>query len=237
MKAILLCAGRGSRLDPLTVDRPKCLVEVGGAAILDHQISALHACGIHEIVVVAGYRCDAIHDHVAGHPLERSIDVAYNPRWATSNSIGSVWTARAHLANPFILVNGDTIFSPALLGKALRAVECGVNLLIEQSAAMDDDMRVGVSDGRIAEVGKGLDDASFRSLGIIVSTGGERYLGALADVLDAPDGDQSYHHAVIDRLARDAEVHPVTVTGMHWQEIDQVGDIDLWNARRERHAA
>lgn len=237
MKAILLCAGRGSRLDPLTADKPKCLVEVGGAAILDHQIAALHACGIHEIVVVAGYRCDSIIDHVARHPFERGIDIAYNPHWATSNSIGSVWAARAHLRNPFVLVNGDTIFTPDLLARALRNVECGVNLLIERSSAAADDMRVGVADGRIAAVGKGLDDAAFRSLGIIVSTGGERYLGALAETVEAPDGDQCYHHAVIDRLARDTAVGAVTVTGMHWQEIDRVGDIEMWHTQRERHAA
>jgi choline kinase len=237
VKAILLCAGRGSRLDPLTADKPKCLVEVGGAAILDHQIAALHACGIHEVVIVAGYRCDSIKEHVARHPAESGIDVTYNPRWATSNSIGSVWAAKSHLRNPFILVNGDTIFSPELLRKAMRSVETGVNLLIERAAAAGDDMRVTLRDGRLAAVGKHIENAAFRSLGIIVSTGGERYLGALANVLEAPDGDQSYHHAVIDRLAQHTAVNPVAVTGMHWQEIDRVSDIALWNGHRERYAA
>lgn len=236
MKAILLCAGRGSRLDPLTVDRPKCLVEVGGAAILDHQISALHSCGIHEVVVVAGYRGEKIENHVARHPRGERISVAHNSRWAATSSIASVWAVRSMLNQPFVLVNGDTIFPPELLARALARVETEVNLLIEYGSNHSDDMRVRLNDGKIAGVGKQIDDATFRSLGIIVSTGGERYLGALTDVIASPGGEGRYHHDVIDQLASVHQVNPVAVSGMRWQEIDTIADIECFDQSLSRAA-
>lgn len=236
MKAILLCAGRGSRLDPLTIDRPKCLVEVGGAAILDHQISALHACGIHEVVIVAGYRGDKIRSHVARHPGGEKISVEYNARWAATNSIASVWTVRSMLDQPFVLVNGDTIFSPELLERSLARVEAEVNLLIEHGTTHADDMRVRLDGDRISRVAKQLDDAAFRSLGIIVSTGGERYLGALTGVIGSPGGEGRYHHDVIDQLAGDNLVNPVPVSGMRWQEIDTIADIECFDQSMSRAA-
>ena len=60
MKAIILAAGQGTRLRPYTDERPKCLVELGGKALLDHQIASLRAAGIDDICVATGYRSDLI---------------------------------------------------------------------------------------------------------------------------------------------------------------------------------
>ncbi len=63
VKAVILSAGQGSRLLPLTKDKPKCLLEIGGQTILGWQIEALRAAGIGEVVVIAGFR----HAHVEAH--------------------------------------------------------------------------------------------------------------------------------------------------------------------------
>ena len=235
MKAILLCAGRGTRLDPLTRERPKCLVSVGGRAILDHQIGALHANGVHDVIVVAGYARHAIHDHVETLPASRRPTIVHNPAWSTASSISSVWAARSFLGGPFCVMNGDTIFEPKLLGDVLSRADRGVNLAVEPALAEPDDMRVTIGPRGIEAVGKNLkwSQANMRSLGVIISPDGANssYRDMLDQVMASPDGYLQYHHHIVDRLARSGTVNPIVVREGRWQEIDTPEDILRWESR------
>ncbi|MBV9840134.1 MAG: phosphocholine cytidylyltransferase family protein [Sphingomonadaceae bacterium] len=233
MKAIIISAGQGSRLLPLTLDMPKCLVHVNGRAILDHQIVALRAAGIAEIVVVGGYRYEQLAAHVAAASPRGRVSIVRNPFWAAGSSIGSVWAARAHLDGPFCLLNGDTIFDEGVFDDALAAMRPGVNLVVERLGdAEPDDMLVAVEGGRVAAVAKTLDRAAatHRSLGIVLSpdTAGGGYAAMLEAVIGAPGGTDAYHHAIVDRLARSGQVIALENSGPHWQEIDTPQDIDRW---------
>ena len=232
-RAILLCAGRGLRLDPLTRDRPKCLVEVAGMPILDYQLAALRSAGVAEVVVVAGYRHECVRNHLDNRRIGPAVRMAVNPHWRDSDSIGSVRAVAELLDRPFLLANGDTIFSTAVVRRALSGSTEGVNLVVERAAPEPDDMRVAISEGRIRGVSKDIQYADFRSLGPIVSRecDGQSYRGALDEVLAEPGGERRHHHAVIDRLARRQSVDMISVTGMAWQEIDTPADVSTWNAR------
>jgi len=240
--AILLCAGAGSRLLPLTQEMPKCLVEVGGQTILDSQLQALRLSGIDRALVIGGYRANQIADHLARHTEPLSVDLVFNPFWAVSSSIGSVWAARDRLDGPFCILNGDTLLDPMLLREAVRRAQAGVNLLVEPiGEAAQDDMRVSVVDGAVRAVSKALplDTATHRSLGVILSTGAnDDYRRALDAVIAKPDGIQAYHHDIIDHLAREARVNAIVVQGAAWQEIDTPEDIANWaqDAAPLRHA-
>ncbi len=231
MKGIILCAGQGSRLLPLTLEMPKCLVKVQGQEILTHQLSALHAAGIHEAVVVIGYQ----HRQVLAF-LERALPVkvlpVFNPFWSIASSIGSVWAAREHLADPFCLMNGDTVFDASMIASAVRRSKPGINLLVEETRDLEfDDMRVTVEDGRVISVSKALatEKTTHRSLGVILSddTHGH-YLKALDDVISGTDGHKAFHHAVIARLAETTGVHAIGRDAGAWQEIDRPEDIERW---------
>ncbi len=74
MKAIILAAGRGSRMKSLTEERPKCLVELAGKALLDWQLEALREAGVSEIAIVTGYKRELL--------ANRGLVEFYNPRWA-----------------------------------------------------------------------------------------------------------------------------------------------------------
>lgn len=231
IRAVLISAGRGSRLGALTDNNPKCLVSVAGKAIIDHQIHALRESGVRDIAVVAGFRHEAVAAHVSKMNATDRPSVIFNPFWSVSSSIGSVWEARAFLKAPFCLINGDTIFDAALFRSALARLRPGVNLLVDGGALEPDDMRVAVDGARITAVNKKLSgDNLLRSLGMIVSTAadGEPYLGALEQVIGEPDGRLSYHHDIIDRLAKRHAVHPVTVDKGHWREIDNADDIKAY---------
>ena len=226
MRAIILSAGAGTRLLPLTREMPKCLVPVGGRAILDHQLTALAEAGVGHATVVGGYRFGQLASHLRGSRPPISTELVFNPFWSVASSIGSVWSARALLAEPFILVNGDTLFDAAILSAALGAGAPGVSLVVEPIGAPDhDDMRVAVEAGRVRDVRKDLDDATHRSLGIVLSSGGGAYRDALDAVIGAEGGTDAFHHAVVARLARDTLIHAVEAVPARWQEVDRPEDI------------
>lgn len=231
MKGIILCAGQGSRLLPLTLEMPKCLVKVQGQEILLHQLSALHAAGIQQVAIVTGYR----HQQVLTF-LERALPVqvfpVFNPFWSVASSIGSVWAARGHLGEPFCLMNGDTIFDASMIAGAVQRAKPGINLLVEETRDLEfDDMRVTVEDGRVLAVSKALptEKTTHRSLGVILSDDTQgNYLKALDDVISATDGHKAFHHAVVARLAETTGVYAIGRDAGAWQEIDRPEDIERW---------
>lgn len=105
MKAIILAAGRGSRMKNLTEERPKCLVELRGKALLDWQLEALQAAGITDIAIVTGYKRELL--------ANRGLVEFHNPRWADTNMVSSLACAQDWLqAEPCIVSYSDIFYSP-----------------------------------------------------------------------------------------------------------------------------
>lgn len=237
MIAVILSAGAGSRLLPLTLERPKCLVEVDGRTILDWQLDAVRQAGIKAAVVVGGYRSPQIAAHLDRHRSSLPVELVFNPFWSLASSIGSVWAARDHLHGAFCLMNGDTIFDPALIRDAAARASAGVNLLVEPLAELiEDDMLVAVENGAVRGVAKSLPRAAatHRSLGVILAgaEGGASYLQALEAVIAAPGGTNAFHHAVIAHLAQETRVGAIVASAATWQEVDSPDDIVRWASRR-----
>ena len=240
MKGIILSAGNGSRLLPLTRDMPKCLVEVDGRAILDWQLRALAEAGVDSAVVVVGYRSRRVQAHLDAAQPPLPVALLFNPFWRVASSIGSVWMAREHLDSSFVLMNGDTVFEPQVIEGAIADAGEGVGLLVEPLRGHEhDDMLVEASAGRVRAVGKNLstEHATHRSLGVVLAPREEdalRYCRALDEVIAAPDGTQSYHHDVVDWLAGTVGVGAVERRPGVWQEIDRPADIDRWTRGHHR---
>jgi choline kinase len=229
--AIMLSAGKGTRLLPLTVDRPKCLVPVGGKLIVDHHIDALKEVGVTRRVVIGGYRIDRLAEHVASRGSDA--EIRFNPFWAVASSISSVWAARDLLEGNFAILNGDTVFDPALLDEGFSRLRPGINLLVEAiDAPDDDDMLVALRGDSVAAVSKALDPsvAGYRSLGVIAASGDPGvYRRALDRMIAGPDGIHAFHHGIIHDLAQEEDgVHAVIIARGHWAEIDRPEDIEAW---------
>jgi choline kinase len=229
--AIMLSAGKGTRLLPLTADRPKCLVPVGGKLIVDHHIDALTSAGVERRVVVGGYRADRLAEHLAARGGDA--ELRFNPFWAVASSISSVWAARDLLVRDFAIINGDTVYDPGLLADAFALMRTGINLVVEPIVeADDDDMLVQLDGDCVAAVSKSLDPsiAGFRSLGIVAAIGdGAAYRAALDRTIAGPDGIHAFHHGIVHDLAQTTDgVHAVVIAKGHWAEIDRPDDIENW---------
>ncbi|MBI4588361.1 MAG: isocitrate lyase/phosphoenolpyruvate mutase family protein [Candidatus Rokubacteria bacterium] len=113
VKAIIIAAGSGKSLLPLTEDRPKCLLDIKGRTVLDRQLETLRACGIHDVVVVRGYQ-----KHTVNLPGLRYYD---NDRYEETGELVSLFTAETELEGRVLFLYSDILFDPAVLQKLLRS--------------------------------------------------------------------------------------------------------------------
>ena len=121
MHAVILAAGRGERLRPLTDTTPKCLTLVGGKPILEYELDALEAAGIKECTIVVGYRASQIIEHFGPNFKHLTLNYVRNPDYATTNNLYSLWLARDCLQSRTILIEGDLLFCSELIAKLVNA--------------------------------------------------------------------------------------------------------------------
>jgi len=117
--ALLLAAGIGSRLYPLTQNEPKCLTIVNAMSILERLISSLNQHGFKRLVVVTGYLENHIRDFLGNQVGDIAIYYIFSPLYKTTNNIYSLWMAREVINEPFLLLESDLVFDESLLDTML----------------------------------------------------------------------------------------------------------------------
>lgn len=113
--ALLLAAGTGSRLFPLTQKSPKCLTLVNETSILERLIKGLNQHGFKRLVVVTGHLEDCIRNFLETRAGNIKIEYIFSPLYKTTNNIYSLWMARELINEPFLLIESDLVFDPSLL--------------------------------------------------------------------------------------------------------------------------
>jgi choline kinase len=113
--ALLLAAGTGSRLLPLTKTSPKCLTLVNETSILERLIKNLNQNGFKRLVVVTGHLEDCIRTFLETRAGNLTIEYVFSPLYKTTNNIYSLWMARKIINEPFLLIESDLVFDPSLL--------------------------------------------------------------------------------------------------------------------------
>jgi NDP-sugar pyrophosphorylase family protein len=121
MNAVILAAGRGERLRPITDTAPKCLTLVNGKPILEHELDALDAAGIQECTIVVGYRGRQIKDQFGSRFKRLRLAYLENPDYGTTNNLYSLWLARNNLKSQTILIEGDLVFTNELMIELVNA--------------------------------------------------------------------------------------------------------------------
>lgn len=113
--ALLLAAGTGSRLFPLTKESPKCLTLVNEKSILERLVNSLKKQGFKRLVVVTGFQKNRIIEFLGTKSGNLNIEYIHSPLYKTTNNIYSLWMARNIINEPFVLLESDLIFRSALL--------------------------------------------------------------------------------------------------------------------------
>ena len=249
MKAIILSAGQGSRLGRLVDDRPKCLIDFTGRSLLDRHLDTLEANGVDEAVVVTGFHDELVAEAIArrsGGPAVRTI---YNPFFKVADNTGSLFMAREELEGDFLVWNGDTLVSRALMHRVVGNVQQGICVTIDRKPGYDeDDMKVVEKGGRLKAIGKRLpmDSVNAESIGLLAFRGGGagQFREAIERAMRSPEGTTIWYLRVIHQLAQSADVWTLDIEGEEWGEVDFPVDVEAaraltarWDAAEKAAAA
>lgn len=222
--AVILAAGAGTRLRPLTDNRPKCLLEVGGRALLDFQLEALEANGVRDVLVVTGFCAEQI---VARYGAR--VRTLYDPEYETTNNLHSLWSARRELAGRNVLcLHADVLFPPALLRPCMEAAH-DVTAVLDR-ALVEETMKARVEGERVVEIGKNIpvekQFGTFLGIARFAPSASTALVDALETLVANPAYQQSYFVACIPRLVSDGlNVGFALTGGLPWVEIDTVEDL------------
>lgn len=227
--AVLLAAGAGSRLDPSPESLPKCLWEVAGQTILDRMVRALAAHGFRRLVVVAGYRQHLLRAALSGRPGSLEVEFLVNEAYATTENIVSLLLAREHVDEPFLLLESDLLFDPALLAGMLAPDRIAVSELADW---MNGTRVLAGAGPRIEKFlfpphtgsGKQLKTVNIYSL----SRGSwERVSGVLERYVSEGRNDVFYEHAFAELVEEGwIAFDMVPFPQSRWYEVDTRADLD-----------
>jgi choline kinase len=230
VKAIILSAGQGRRLMPLTEVTPKCCLRPwGDVTILEWQISQLAVAGIDEVLVVTGFGDEAVED-VVKDITGIQVRTLFNPFYRLADNLGTCWVARHEMDGPFVLINGDTLFEAAVLQHLLKdAGHFPITLATDQKISYDeDDMKIWSERDRLCRVGKTLDHSHVNgeSIGMMVfhQTGAEIFVSKIESLMRKGDGLKRWYLSAIDELAQTRVVGISSIHGLSWCEVDDPVD-------------
>ena len=228
MQAVILAAGVGSRLGQLSNGQPKCLINIGGRALIRHQLEALADNGVGQVLMVLGYEAETVR-RVVGDRAEYIV----NDRYADTNSLYSLWLARDWIKGPFLLLNSDLFFHPDILSRALE--EEGNILAYDSTASRGrEQTKVAIRERRIVDLGKDLPAGSARgeSLGLLrFDADGAQALLAQADALIKAGNEKAWVTEAVRNCCSLVRIYGLNVAGLPWVEVDFPHDLE--EARRE----
>lgn len=232
--AIILSAGQGSRLLPVTENLPKCLIPFAGKSLLRWQVEALAANGVTDIAVVTGFRTEQVEAELA--TIEGvSIRALFNPFYHVADNLGSCWMAREAMVGDFIILNGDTLVSPEIVARLIQQAAKPITVTVDVKPAYDaDDMKVQRAGDRLLAIGKTLtaDQANAESIGMLAFTGdgGARFRTQVETMMRTSAGVKNWYLKAIDLLAPEAIVGTVSIEGLNWAEVDFPDDLPIAEA-------
>jgi choline kinase len=226
--AVLLCAGGGTRLKPLTDDRPKALVDVGGETILGRAVRLLLAAGVRHLVVATGYREEAVRAALA--KTDARVTFCHNADFAsTQNSVSLQRCAEALAGRAFFKLDGDLLFHRDVLLR-LDAARAALSVAVDRRATLGEEEMKVIADGTsIRSFGKHLAPRACagESIGIerVDVDAGEKLFRALDEAVRAGRTSLYYEDVYGELVAEGLDAELVDVSDLPWIEIDTPDDL------------
>lgn len=236
MKAIILAAGVGRRLEPHTGGEPKCLLVLDGEPLLARLLGSLGAAGINEAVIVVGHGADRIRDTIGNTRGPVRIRYVVNPAYR-KGAILSLWAARAEIADDLLVMDADVLCAPELIACLVRSRHANCFLLDGSVSPTGEEQMLMARDGRVYDIAKTcvIDpgcDTTGESVGFLkVARAAAPILREVLEAAVRAGRDDIEHEQVFPEFMQRCVVGYERVDGAPWIEIDFPEDVE--RARRE----
>ena len=228
MQAIILAAGLGTRLRPITDEVPKCMVSVYGIRIIDKQLDKLHKEGVNDIVVHGGYKADVLKKH-----LERYNGITFveNSRYAETNNMYSLYLALKHTeGSGFLLMNADVYFDANIIAGLLEKDKEGNSLIAcDRSGYLEESMKIATDEnGKIKHISKQIAEDEYYAVSIDVYKLNADAAGILSreiyDTIEVKKSENLWTEVALDAIFSKTVFAPYEICG-RWFEIDNHDDL------------
>ncbi len=232
MKAVVLAAGIGNRMENHTENTPKTLICVGGKPIISYILESLASNGIEEVIIVTGFQEEKIKKLVGdGSSWSLRVEYIHNRKFDTTNNIYSLYLVEeVLLGDDFIIVNTDLFFHPGILRKFLRTEKKGLTLMIDDSKKLgEEEMKVSIKDSMVVDISKKLglsiSHGEYIGMAMIASDITNVFFITLREVLESY-GTDVFYEKVFKRLIENEFPVKFETTGDYpWIEIDTPDDL------------
>ncbi len=224
MKAIILAAGRGTRISQFIEERPKCTVDIGGTTLIEYTVELLQSRGIEDIVIVVGYQQARVREALAS----RRVTFEYNPFFDVTNGIASVWFAREHLVpgEDTILMSGDVFLAPEIVDELLTLRQTPV-LLADPTRIEEADYRYYYQNGLLLKFGKDLsiEETTGECLGVAKLSGDAvaLYKNHMEEMIHRQCHSVWWENVLYDLVGKE-NIYVHEVRDHFWAEVDFVED-------------
>jgi choline kinase len=233
MRGLVLAAGPGRRLHPLTKALPKTLLPLhDGRTILDVALANLSAVGVRDVAVVTGFAAGRVEEQAA--TLEQrhgvSLELVFNERAQEWNNAYSLWLAREAFADGAILVNGDTVHPRSVEDALLAARGPSMLLAVDREKRLGhEEMKVVLSeDGALRRINKQIDPETAAGEYIGVALVEPAAAEPLADALEATwrrDPSLYYEDGFQELADRGGRIDVASIGAVEWVEVDDHADL------------
>ncbi len=228
MQAIIMAAGKGSRLGALAGGKPKSFVEIKGKKLIEYNLSLLQKYHVDEIIIVTGYQCKAFEELTAN---KENIRLIYNPFYEMVNVLGSFYMGMEALHDDFIYMHADTLCEPLIFEKLIH-FEGDIVLPVDYKPCDEEAMKVRSKNGQIVQITKQMpiDEAEGEFIGMAAFR--KEVIPALKEntkQLMIEKAFTDYFESAIQRLIDNEEgfqIKAVPTEGAFWAEIDFVEDYE-----------
>ena len=224
MRAIIVAAGKGTRIPEVTNHVPKCLIKLGDKTLIEREMDMLYEVGIKDITVVIGHLA-----HMIEELLSNKVDYVFNPFYSITNSLVSLWFAKERMKDGFVYLHSDIIFEASVIEKILLD-QNEICLAVQRKMTDEEDMKVRVERERIVEINKAipLDKAYGEFIGIAKFEGeGVNKLQKALDKIIRTEDLNAYFESAVQYLIENREAaYFIDSADSFYAEIDYLEDLE-----------
>lgn len=226
MKAVILAAGLGTRLRPITNEVPKCMVPVNGIRIIDKQIDNLLSHGVNEIYVVDGYKAEVLADHLKINFPQ--VHIVSNPRYAETNNMYSLYLTSKHVkGEEFLLMNADVYYDSNIIAGMLNGENLS-KIACDRSQYLEESMKITLDGDKINHISKKISEVDHYAVSIdvyrISAEDSKVLFKEVEDTIEGRKDENSWTEVALDNIFPKTSFKPYVIEG-RWFEIDNHDDL------------